>query len=116
MSRNSIQPASPADAVRAAALIATGSPSHSLGSPSHSLAGNTATPPSAAVSATRNVAKRIGVRVSPKAQKTDTQSRDCVVGSSPTLLPIKMYQTNRESLPPKRPVWNRDEPHAGAPR
>lgn len=94
MSRNSIQPASPADAVRAVALIATGSPSHSL-------AGNTATQPSAAVSATRNVAKRIGVRVSPKAQKTDTQSRDCVVASSPTLLPIKMYQTNRESLPPR---------------
>ncbi len=49
---------------------------HCPSSRSHFVPSVTTAAPSAAVSVARNVAKQIGVPVSPMAQKTDTQSRN----------------------------------------
>src|SRR5271169_1598943 len=98
-SRNSIQPATPADAVRAAEqCMASNAKNDRIG--------NTTKKPKKAVKATRKHAIPSGVLVLPRAQKADIRMRDSVVATRPTALPAKMNQTNRESDPLNCPVWN----------
>src|SRR5262249_12739030 len=96
--RNSTQPAAPAEAVRPAAQKAAGTAKLARN-------GNTATQPSPAVRATRMVANRSGVLVSPSAHSAETHSRPCVVATRPIAEPARIAQTSSESSCPNRPVW-----------
>src|SRR5512135_3411680 len=89
-SRNSAQPATPADAVRAAEQ-------YMASNAKRERIGNTTRKPKRAVKATRKHAMPSGVLVLPRAQKADMKMRDCVVATSPIALPAKMNQTKRES-------------------